>query len=207
MKKRNRANNYDWQALQAEYDTGLTIKQLATKHGMATRSFVQASKRGDFKTRNPSQAKKLKHANGYVIHFSAATRAKLSASAARRMHERKISSKRFLHNGIVLESTWEKQVAESLDASSIRWTRPAPLLYQDGLSERRYFPDFYLPDFNVYLDPKNDYLRAKDAPKLAKVLEGNNVRLFVLSKEQLSWHIIQQLISVDPAGGLQTRGL
>lgn len=31
---------------------------------------------------------------------------------------------------------------------------------------RRYYPDFYLPDYNVYLDPKNPYCLERDKEKL-----------------------------------------
>ena len=31
---------------------------------------------------------------------------------------------------------------------------------------RRYFPDFYLPKYDIYLDPKNPYLMQKDFFKM-----------------------------------------
>lgn len=56
MKKRNRSNNYDWTAIQTEYDSGFSIRFLAKKYGMATRSFTLAMKRGDLTTRDRSSA-------------------------------------------------------------------------------------------------------------------------------------------------------
>lgn len=66
-----------------------------------------------------------------------------------------------------LESSWELRIAEFLDENNIRWIRPKSLKWEDsnGIS-RRYFPDFYLVDGGIYLDPKNPFCIEKDAEKL-----------------------------------------
>ncbi len=56
----------------------------------------------------------------------------------------------------LLESSWEYITYCALDSRNIRWTRPDPLKYHLD-KPRYYYPDFYLPDFNLYLDPKNPY--------------------------------------------------
>lgn len=58
---------------------------------------------------------------------------------------------------VMLDSSWEEALAKRLDELSIRWVRPEqPIKWidTDGV-ERNYFPDFFLPDFDLYLDPKN----------------------------------------------------
>lgn len=92
-----------------------------------------------------------------------------------------------------LESTYEHRVAIELDQNNIPWIRPKSLPYFDGTTNRRYFPDFYLPTLNVYLDPKNDYLIEKDRNKIGAVIAQNNVRVVVLNKNQLSLTSILQL--------------
>lgn len=65
-----------------------------------------------------------------------------------------------------------------------------------------YTPDFYLPDYNLYLDPKNDFLINNINPKLGyadsykieQVMLQNNIRIIILNKEQLSWDYIKQQI-------------
>lgn len=59
---------------------------------------------------------------------------------------------------VVLDSSWEETLAIKLDKENIKWTRPDPISYVDknGL-KRNYFPDFYLPEFDLFLDPKNPY--------------------------------------------------
>ena len=61
-----------------------------------------------------------------------------------------------LYKGITLDSSWELELAKRLDDLNIKWNRPDPLKWKDsnGL-EHNYFPDFYLVDHNLYLDPKN----------------------------------------------------
>lgn len=59
-----------------------------------------------------------------------------------------------------MDSLWEVELAVWLDSHNITWSRPkSPLEWvdQEGVI-RNYYPDFYLPDLDVYLDPKNPYL-------------------------------------------------
>ena len=49
--------------------------------------------------------------------------------------------------------------------------------YDENNKKRRYYPDFYLPDYNVYLDPKNPYKISLDQYKLDAVIENNNIEL------------------------------
>jgi hypothetical protein len=81
-------------------------------------------------------------------------------------------------------------VAVALDAAGVNWIRPSFLKYDS----KRYFPDFYLIDYDVYLDPKNDYLIEKDKIKLQKVRNQNSVKLVVLNKSQLDWETVQTLL-------------
>ncbi|KKL80525.1 hypothetical protein LCGC14_2003920, partial [marine sediment metagenome] len=52
---------------------------------------------------------------------------------------------------IILDSSWEVQLAKSMDYFDVLWERPKLMRLLDG---RSYTPDFYLIDFDVYLDPK-----------------------------------------------------
>lgn len=57
-----------------------------------------------------------------------------------------------------LDSSWEEALAIRLDELNVIWIRPDPIKWIDdnGITHN-YFPDFYLVDFDVYLDPKNPY--------------------------------------------------
>lgn len=66
------------------------------------------------------------------------------------------------------DSSWEKSLAEFLDSHNILWIRPTiPLEWVDSNNTKRYFfPDFYLLEYNIYLDPKNIQVIKKDKEKL-----------------------------------------
>lgn len=68
---------------------------------------------------------------------------------------------------VLLESTWELEIAEFLDANNIAWSRPEPIKWLDVDNiPRLYYPDFYLKDFNIYLDPKNPTAMKKQQHKM-----------------------------------------
>lgn len=90
-----------------------------------------------------------------------------------------------------LQSTYELQCSKILTELDIKWIRPKALKY-DG---RNYFADFYLPDYDVYLDPKNNYKAKLDVEKIRKVIAQNDVRLYVLLQEQITKEYIKCLCS------------
>ena len=62
-----------------------------------------------------------------------------------------------------MDSSWEVACAERLDTLKITWQRdPAlKLQYRDKrLRLRNYIPDFYLPDYDVYLEIKGYWTEA-----------------------------------------------
>lgn len=93
-----------------------------------------------------------------------------------------------------LESSYEYKVAKQLDENNINWIRPKGLPYTINNKSKTYFPDFYLVDYDSYLDPKNDYLIPQDTPKINCVIEQNNVKVFILTKTQLDWETIKSLV-------------
>ena len=59
---------------------------------------------------------------------------------------------------VKLDSAWEEALAKRLDDLNVIWERPSAVKWIDAKGiTRNYFPDFYLPDYDVFLDPKNPY--------------------------------------------------
>ncbi|MEN8216897.1 MAG: hypothetical protein ABFS56_11110 [Pseudomonadota bacterium] len=95
----------------------------------------------------------------------------------------------------MLDSVYELQVAQELDNYDISWVRPKPLKYKDQQGVvRHYFPDFYLPEYDVYLDPKNQFLIEHDSEKIYLAECFNNVKIIILDKNHLVWEKIRKLI-------------
>ena len=94
----------------------------------------------------------------------------------------KLTTKKFVYKNISMDSSWEVRIAKLMDLLNIKWERSKKLLlwwYDENNNKRRYHPDFYLPEYNLYLDTKNKYLLEQDSYKIKRVLENNNVNIFV----------------------------
>lgn len=134
----------------------------------------------------------------YVPHSTPHTqecKERISAIMQEKMENRYTASKRIIYKGIRFESSWEYELAVDLDKYNIVWNRPSPLLYKDINNQtRRYYPDFYLPEYNIYLDPKNDYVKKLDASKILQVQSQNKVTVILLGKSQLNWDTVKKLI-------------
>lgn len=89
-----------------------------------------------------------------------------------------------------LQSSYELKCSKILNELNISWIRPGHLKYDDT---KKYFADFYLPEYDIFLDPKNDYKRILDQEKITKVRNQNNVRLYVLSEIELTCDTITEL--------------
>jgi hypothetical protein len=94
---------------------------------------------------------------------------------------------------IWFDSQWEIITAKSLDENGIQWERPRiGFIWSD--QGNKYYPDFYLPEYNVYLDPKNDYLIKKDKIKIDQAQLRNGIKVIVLSEDNLTWENICKLL-------------
>ena len=87
-------------------------------------------------------------------------------------------------NGIWMDSTWEIELANRLNSLSINWERDTGkhrLTYTDvNGEERKYYPDFYLPDYDVYVEVKG-YWTSETKQKMNSVIERNEqVKIIIL---------------------------
>lgn len=96
---------------------------------------------------------------------------------------------------VYLDSSFETKLAEDLDRNGVLWARPKRKPWTDSEGKQRFYTaDFYLPEYDVYLDPKNDYLITKDLTKILAVQEQNNIRVLILNSTQLSWDAVQKFL-------------
>jgi hypothetical protein len=86
--------------------------------------------------------------------------------------------KRYKYNGIIFDSSWEVDIAKFLNKNKIKWqrSRKIVLFWRDkNNNKRRYYPDFYLPQYDLYLDPKNKYKQRLDKEKLDYISKSYNI--------------------------------
>ena len=112
-------------------------------------------------------------------------------------------SKRIKYGDKTLGSTYELEVVKSLDENKIRWDTCKKFYYKDPNNKKRsYTPDIYLIDYDIYLDPKNDFLinninpslGYSDKDKIRLVEEQNNIRVIIVNKYELNWDSIKLLL-------------
>lgn len=128
---------------------------------------------------------------------------KLSMAAKRRNLGGVRQSKRISYKDKILGSSYELKLAISLDENNIKWNTCKKFNYVDKFGRNRtYQPDFYLEDYDLYLDPKNDFLINNinpalgftDKEKIESVCEQNNIKVLILDKNQLDWKSITKIL-------------
>lgn len=112
-------------------------------------------------------------------------------------------SKTIEYNGRKLGSTYELILVQDLEKFDIKWDTCKRIPYIDMYGKKRtYTPDIYLLDYDIYLDPKNDFLINNinpslgftDFEKIELVKQQNDLKIFILDKNQLSWDYIKNNI-------------
>lgn len=81
-----------------------------------------------------------------------------------------------------LNGAWELLVANYLDSLNIKWTNiiDNKIMYHWNGKDRRYYPDFYLPEFDMYIEVKG-YQRDRDLQKWKSL---NN--LIILKQKEIT---------------------
>lgn len=82
---------------------------------------------------------------------------------------------------VSMDSSWEVACAQRLDELGVKWTRDTSLKLQyrtEKLRLRNYIPDFYLPEYDIYLEVKGYWTEAaKWKMKDIMVRYPNKIRL------------------------------
>lgn len=186
----NTKQKYDYVEIQKLIDEGNSYNSLRKLKGISSRALSNAQKKGwiKFPENNRKRLLELGVIKGRPC--STETKEKLSKIMSERIARNIRYSNMEKYNGVWLDSSYESTLARELDANGIIWIRPKSLLWDDNGQIRRYIPDFYLPDFDVYLDPKNDFLIKKDNRKITQASIYNNVKIIVLTKDELTWSAV-----------------
>lgn len=83
---------------------------------------------------------------------------------------------------VSMDSTWEVACATRLDEIGIRWERNNSIRLNyltRGKRKRYYIPDFYLPDYDIYIEVKGYWTDAAKH-KMKDVQERNPVKILIL---------------------------
>jgi hypothetical protein len=83
-----------------------------------------------------------------------------------------------------LRGSYELKMANFLNEKKILWTNKARLLYKDGEKFRNYFPDFYLPELNKYIEVKG-WFNEESKLKIKLVLNQNDITLLMAFRSDI----------------------
>jgi hypothetical protein len=102
---------------------------------------------------------------------------------------------------VKLDSKWEVLVVESLEHNDIKWQRGKSFEWTrpSDNTVHRYFPDFYLPDYDIYVEPKNPYKWKTDYNfekyKINYVIKHHNIIVvMILDSNHANWEYIKTQI-------------
>lgn len=183
------------------------LEAMHNRKGKGTNQFTKAKELG---LPVPEGTMKGKPSIMLGKHHTEESKKKLSESMRKMIQDGNRSysflhRKSYLFEGNRLDSSYELTVAKELKDHNINFEiHPNGLIYTDGEGKTRtYFPDFYLIDYDVYLDPKNDFLLSDKykyhglttKEKIDRVQKENDVIVLLLDKSSLTFDKIMECIN------------
>ena len=98
---------------------------------------------------------------------------------------------------VSMDSTWEVACEQKLDLLGVKWIRDPSMKieYRDKkLKLRNYIPDFYLPDFDIYLEVKGYWTDAARW-KMKDVCQRNPGKIKIVESLEEIEKLNEQIIS------------
>ena len=186
--KKNFRNRYNWEEIQKYYDAGNSRSDVIKTFGVSSAAIQKAIKRGAFKTRTLSEASKISLQKYGPRRMGMEARKRLSIEQS--IRNRGGKSKWYVVNGQLVQGTWERNLALKMEELSIKWTKLKtgkdvwPYVIDGKL--KHYTPDFYLTEFDLYLDPKG-YWWGNDQEKINAVKRQHiDKKLLIIQKDLYS---------------------
>ena len=186
---------YDYVEIQKLIDIGNSYRSLKKLVGISSATLWKAHKKGWINI--PKNNQEIMIEKGIISSshpHSVETKNLLSEQMSGRIRKNIRFSRMENYKGVWLDSSYESILVRDLEKNNIIWNRPRYLRWDDNGQIRRYHPDFYLPYYDVYLDPKNDFLIKKDNRKITLTAQQNNVRIIILNKNELTWEKVLERI-------------
>lgn len=133
------------------------------------------------------------YASGRLISTQTSLEARAATSRRMSLHNPGGKSKWFEVAGQKCQGTWERNIALKFEELSIKWTKLKTnkdvLEYvMDGMT-KCYTPDFYLPDYDIFLEVKG-YWWGRDREKMDIVLNTYPDKKIVIIEKELYHRIL-----------------
>jgi hypothetical protein len=147
-------SKYNWQLIQEDYNTGLSLRKLQEKYKMSSRTLTQATRSGKLITRSKSEAAIIDNKENPRTHTE-----EWKAQQSKRILEKYETGwmpkagrcKKYKYTSPVagtvsLDGTWELTTAKWLDKQGYTWQRNTTRFPYTNLKGKlsHYTPDFYV---------------------------------------------------------------
>lgn len=177
----------NWTKMQSAYDSGMTWRDIQTKFDVCSATLAWARKNGYLHCRSMSDASKLSWSSGRqdpAVYRTPEHRKIMSRFGGLRTRAGRCSHIKYTKSDgtvVDLQGSWEFKFAEFLDHNKIEWERNrVGYKYVFDGKGSNYFPDFFLPSLNVYVEVKG-YETDKDRAKWKQF----PFKLLIVKKEEI----------------------
>lgn len=193
---------WDWAAIQDAHNKGAKWDDLCNQFGINIAALSRGKEEGLFNCRTLSQARKLMHERGEIDYAKYRTEEFRKKQAVCGGYKPRSGTGKgawainIEGANYCLQSSYEIRMASILNDMKILWERPESISYILNEKSRRYYADFLLPLYQIYLDTKNEYLIPKDMPKIDAVRAQSNIKLYIIEDHQITRKYIQSLIEL-----------
>jgi hypothetical protein len=168
--------NYNWEKIQTYYNDNHTFMDVCREFKCNTTLLSTASKQGLFVTRSRSDTARLRSKYKNLEH-SKENKEKISSGMRKAVLEGRQKTLKpygkfckifhhisWLGNEEILHGGWELKVALFLDSKKIKWNKPRNSFTYVWLNKKHeYFPDFFLKDYQNYIEVKGQKTERDEA--------------------------------------------
>jgi len=177
----------DWKKYQILYDEGKTWGELI-RYGISNNAISWARKNGKLIMRTSSETRKINHINGKYDYSSFKTpehKKLMSKFGGYKENSGRCKHILFKKNDgtiVTLQGSWEERIAIFFEKYNIKWSKNRiGYKYIFNNKTRLYFPDFFLDEYNIYIEVKG-YETEKDVSKWNQF----PFKLYIVKKQEIN---------------------
>ena len=185
--------NLNWEEIQKFYNNNHTFKDVQLAYNLTANSLAKCVKMGLLKTRSAKETMRLRGTRKIPV-MTQEMKEKISRGMRKAVLEGRqktpkpygtygttIHHTSWLKNDEILHARWELKVADFMDKQQIHWVKSKEhftYIFEDKKHE--YFPDFYLRDYDLYLEVKGqvtlkDLEKWKQFPKKLLIIDKKTI--------------------------------
>ena len=184
----------NWKEIQAYYDDNHSFRDVQKEYKLSSHRLSRYIKEGYLKTRTPQETMKLRGTNKVPV-MNQELKDKISKGMRKAVLEGRqkttkpygtygttIRHTSWLGNEEVLHGGWELKVAKYMDEQKINWCKSKEhFTYIFEQREHEYFPDFYLKDYDLFIEVKGqvmpkDLEKWKQFPKKLLIIDKKTIK-------------------------------